>query len=131
MDEQEFDRWNYVKKGLNLKANLPPVKEGEVWWCAVGKNLGVEINGKNADFSRPVVVIKKLSRHSFIAVPLTSKRHTGTWYAEFEFSGKKEYANLTQIKAISAYRLYNRIGTLPNSDLEIIKDALKALIFGK
>ncbi|MBQ9017402.1 hypothetical protein IJ103_04190 [Candidatus Saccharibacteria bacterium] len=78
MDEIEFNRWNEVKKTLFRKANCPPIKEGEVWWCAAGKNLGVEVDGKSWQFSRPIVIIRKLSRHSFMAIPLTSKRHTGT-----------------------------------------------------
>ena len=68
--DKEFDNWNNVKKRISLKANLPPIKEGEVWWCAIGKNLGVEIDGKSWQFSRPIVIMKKLSRHSFMALPL-------------------------------------------------------------
>ncbi|MDO4889424.1 MAG: hypothetical protein Q4A25_01890 [Candidatus Saccharibacteria bacterium] len=65
----DFDHWNEVKKKLHRKGNCPPIKDGEVWWCGIGRNLGVEINGKSGQFSRPVVIMRKISHHSFMGVP--------------------------------------------------------------
>src|SRR3989338_8328483 len=44
-------------------------KQGEVWWCRVGKNVGDEIYGKGEKFARPVLIIKKLTRTTFLALP--------------------------------------------------------------
>lgn len=62
MDEKRFDEWIEVKKSRHDSARLPVIKDGEIWWCAMGENIGVEINGKNESFARPVLVFKKLSR---------------------------------------------------------------------
>ncbi|MBQ8984470.1 hypothetical protein IJ098_01260 [Candidatus Saccharibacteria bacterium] len=44
-----LESWFPIKE---RKHNTPPRKipritEGEVWWAAVGENVGVEINGKS------------------------------------------------------------------------------------
>ena len=119
---KDFDGWNELKKELDNKNSFLPIKEGEVWWCSIGINIGVEMCGKGEKFSRPVVVLKKLSRFGFYGVPLTSQFHDGNWFVEFEFKNKKQYASLAQVRIISTCRLTNRMGTLPMSDYLKIKD---------
>jgi len=36
--------------------------EGEVWWTALGVNIGHEIDGKNEFCERPVVILKKIDK---------------------------------------------------------------------
>ena len=71
-EEKHFDKWNRLKTNLHNDAKLPKIDEGDIWWCSVGENVGVEINGKSDFFSRPVLVLKKLSRYGFLGIPLTS-----------------------------------------------------------
>ena len=130
MEEKRFDEWMKQKEHLHSTGGIPVIKEGEVWWCGIGENVGVEINGKNELFSRPVVIIKKLSRYGFLGVPLTSQNHSGSWYAPFEFKNKTQYAALAQVRVMSVSRLYKRMGTIPESDLDIIKTGLRELYFG-
>ena len=129
VEEKRFDEWITQKKHLHNTGGIPVIKEGEVWWCGLGENIGIEINGKNELFSRPVVIVKKLSRYGFLAVPLTSKEHNGTWYASFIFKDKTQYAALAQIRVVSVSRLYKRMGTIPDSDLRIIRKGLQKLYF--
>lgn len=42
----DHDIWNEQKKNLHEIKNLPTFKEGEIWWCSVGKNIGKEDYGK-------------------------------------------------------------------------------------
>ena len=126
-DEKHFEEWNNLKTNLHFAGNFPAVKEGQVWWCAVGENIGVEINGKNSVFSRPVLVLKKLSRFGFMGVPLTSREHNGSWYVSFYFKDKTQYAALAQARVFSVSRLYTKIGMLPDSDLKIVKDGFREL----
>ena len=126
-DEKRFEEWNNLKTNLHFAGNFPAVKEGQVWWCAVGENIGVEINGKNSVFSRPVLVLKKLSRFGFMGVPLTSREHNGSWYVSFYFKDKTQYAALAQARVFSVSRLYTKIGMLPDSDLKIVKDGFREL----
>lgn len=118
---KDFDSWNELKKGLDLYDVFLPIKEGEVWWCSIGMNIGIEMCGKGQEFSRPVVVLKKLSRFGFYGVPLTSQFHEGSWFVEFEFKNRKQYASLAQVRIFSTNRLTNRMGTLPMSDYLKIK----------
>lgn len=96
----------------------------------MGENVGVEINGKHESFSRPVLILKKLSRFGFIGIPLTSQEHEGDWYASFIFRDKKQTAALAQARVMSVSRLYKRMGTIPNSDLEIVKAGFGRLYLG-
>lgn len=127
--EKHFDEWIYVKAELHHKWTLRNIKEGDVWWCAFGENIGVEINGKSYEFSRPVLIIKKLSRFGFMGVPLTSQRHEGTWYVPFEFKNKRQVAVLAQARVMSVFRLYKKMGIVPNSDLELVRDGFRKLYF--
>ena len=61
---------------------------------AIGENAGVEINGKQELFLRPVLIMKKLNKFGFMAIPLTSKEHAGLWYIKFIFKNKSESQRL-------------------------------------
>lgn len=128
-ENKDFDGWIIVKENMHNAGRVPDIREGEIWWCAVGENVGVEINGKNDVFSRPVLILKKLSRYGFLGVPLTSQEHIGSWYVSFEFKNKKQYASLAQIRVLSVCRLYRKMGMVPESDLEIVKNGFRKLYF--
>ena len=75
MEGKDFDGWIRVKESLHFEGTFRSIKEGEIWWCSVGENVGVEVNGKQELFLRPVLIMKKLSRFGFMAIPLTSKKN--------------------------------------------------------
>lgn len=125
--KQLFYRWIRLKIQLEQLAKLPPISEGEVWWCSIGKNIGIEINGKHNSFSRPVIIYKKLSRYGFLAIPLSTQLHQGSWYVPFTFQNKKQVAVLAQIRVISVFRLYDRMGVLSKGDLRQIKNSFLKL----
>ena len=129
-EEKHFNEWIELKKRLHDMDRLRAIHEGEIWWCAMGENIGVEINGKNEVFSRPVLVFKKLSRYGFMGIPLTSQEHEGNWYVSFIFQDKKQTAALAQARVISVARLYKRMGMLPNSDFELVKTGFSKLYLG-
>ena len=126
-NQKDFNGWMKLKKKIHYSGSTFSIREGEIWWCAIGENVGNEICGKGLEFSRPVVIVRKLSRENFIGVPLTSKRHVGSWYVEFTFKDKKQYAVVAQVENISTNRLYDKIGELPEEDLKTIQDGLKKL----
>lgn len=121
-DGKRFDEWMERKRDFHFRGRIPTINEGEIWWCGVGENVGVEINGKSERFSRPVLIIRKFGRFSFVGIPLTSQSHDGSWYAKFQFQGKDSWAVLTQVRSFSVSRLYGRIGTVPNSDLALVTE---------
>ena len=126
-DEKHFEEWIQLKEKLHSKGKAPRIRQGEVWWCSLGENVGVEINGKSARFTRPVLIMKKLSRYGFMGIPLTSQSKTGSWYASFDFLGKTEYAAVCQARVMSVSRLHSKMGELPMTDLAIVKEAFHRL----
>ena len=67
--------------------------------------------------------MKKLSKLGFMGVPLTSQKKSGSWYVEFDFLGKEEFAAICQARTMSISRLHTKMGRIPESDLKSIKKA--------
>lgn len=126
--KKDFSGWIEIKKKIHEDGKVRNIREGEVWWCAIGENVGSEICGKGKTFARPVLIIKKLSQLNFIGIPLTSKKHKGSWYVEFEFKKKVQIAVVAQVENVSVYRLYGKMGEVPNSDLELVRNGLGRLL---
>ncbi len=125
---KRFLEWIGLKEKIHKNEHKPPLfKEGEVWWCAIGENVGIEVNGKGKPFSRPVYIYKKLSVNGFLAIPLSTKGKTGTWYTEINFQGKDIVANLAQVRVLSFLRMYEKMGTLDEKDIIKIKDGFLRL----
>ncbi len=127
LENKDFYGWIGVKSDLHFAGVFRNVKEGDIWWCSMGENVGVEINGKQELFLRPVLVLRKLSKFGFMGVPLTSQPHEGLWYTMFEFKHKKQYAVLAQARVLSVYRLCRKMGSVPDSDLLLIRDGFRKL----
>jgi hypothetical protein len=68
--EKDFDRWNKKKKILNSDAEPLYFREGEIWWVHLGVNVGYEMDGKQDNFARPVIILRKYNKYSFLALPL-------------------------------------------------------------
>ena len=123
-----YDKWNEVKKNLAINIKTPHIKDGEVWWCSMGRNLGSEIYGKGESSTRPVLVYRKLDRFKFLAIPFSTKtQHTGSWYVLLNFGGKDQVAVLSQIRVIDVTRLGKCIGELSENDLGKIRDKFNKL----
>ncbi len=124
-----LDEWAQIKNVLARKKNMPYFKEGEVWWCHVGYNLGVEVYGKGKRYVRPVLIIRKFGRSHFLGIPLSSRAKNGPWYQSFDFKNKKQTALLSQSRTFSVLRLADRMGQVPQNDLELVKESFQKLIF--
>ena len=85
------------------------------------------MNGKGDVFSRPVYVYKKLSRDGFVGLPFSTQDKTGSWYIEVFFKGKKNIANLSQIRLLSSLRMYEKMGSLDEIDIIKIKNGFLRL----
>ncbi len=59
--EKNFDSWNTKKKEIDTSVSNEKIyfREGDIWWCTIGINVGAESNGKGFEFRRPVLVYKK------------------------------------------------------------------------
>ncbi len=125
---KDFEGWNRKKQTLEKSKKHHLFKDGDIWWMSVGINVGQESCGKGDEYRRPVLVLRKLSGESFIGIPLSTQKKTGSWFAEFDLHGEIRYALLYQIRMFSANRLQRRIGTLSRNELFQIKEKLKELL---
>ena len=126
-DEKHFKEWINLKEKIHFGNSAPKISEGDIWWCGFGENIGIEINGKSARFSRPVLIMKKLSHQGFMGIPLTSQEKSGSWYAKFTFLDKPTLAAISQARVMSSSRLYSKIGQIPETDLKIVNEAFHKL----
>jgi mRNA-degrading endonuclease toxin of MazEF toxin-antitoxin module len=113
--------WCKVTVVLWDKESAIAFKEGEVWWCAIGLNVGEEVYGKGTSFARPVLVFRKLTRNSFLGLPLTGSEKKGSWYVPLELPSRKSSIMLNQAKVIDKKRLRDKIVTVNVSDFRLIK----------
>ena len=121
---KRFLEWIKLKEKFhNSNAEPPMVKERDLWWISFGENIGSEVNGKSKLFSRPGVVIKKLSRGFYLVAPTTSQKKEGSWYVEIKQEEKYMYICLHQIRVIDYRRLSSILGQVDTNDFKRIKEA--------
>ena len=118
---KRFKEWLGIKAHLDRKAHTPPYfSEGEVWWCHIGENIGIELNGKGTSFSRPILVFKKYDRCSFLGLPLTTAVKKGSWYAIVDFNKTKQTVVLAQGRSLDYKRLQTKIDRLKQADFDSV-----------
>ena len=87
--------------------------EREIWWASLGSNIGFEEDGKNANYERPVLVIKKFNRNMLWVLPLTSREKSGAYYYSVDIDGDKHTVILPQLRLISSRRLIRKMRKVP------------------
>lgn len=124
----KFLEWIKLKMRLNSGTHKPPlVHERDIWWISFGKNIGSEINGKSVWFSRPGIILKRLSNGFYLVAPTTSKIHNGNWYIKINHEKKDSYVCLHQIRTIDYRRLSNKIGQVDALEFTFIKERFHEL----
>jgi mRNA interferase MazF len=113
--------WVKVHIHLQSRKSRPSFKEGEIRWCSIGINVGVEILGKGADFVRPVLIYKKLDAASFLAIPLTTQPKEGSWYVHIKIGRAKSVAIIAQARVLDSKRLLKLIGTISDEELNRVR----------
>jgi mRNA interferase MazF len=128
---KNFDEWNQHKKNIDtiLNTHLYYPKEGEVWVSKIGINVGVEQDGSNLDFSRPVLVVKKFNNQMYWVLPLSSKQKFLDYYYNFtDPYSRKVSVILAQLKLSSIRRFERRIYEIDKDLFEDIKNRLKLFL---
>lgn len=128
-------QWFSLKELMDEKAQqgkkIPKITEAEVWWVAVGENIGIEMNGKSEFFSRPTIIFKKLNHLAFMGIPLSAKGKDDSWHVSFEFQNKRVYAALSQARVFSTARLYSRLGEVTEANMKKIREGFRNLYIGE
>ena len=128
--EKAFDQWNIVKKQLDLRGSNADMffYEREVWWTSIGINIGVESDGKNSHFERPVLIIKKFNGHMLWIVPLTSKQRDGRHFHKISHDRGESFVCLSQLKTISSKRLLRKIGMVAENEFRFVCEQIAQYI---
>lgn len=131
MYKKDFDGWIQVKKRVNSEPISEDLfyHEREVWWCALGINVGSEIDGKHQNFERPVLVIKKINREQFYGIAITSKHKSGKHYVQITYGDHKGTVCLSQLRNLSSNRLLRKIDMANSADFQNVIDEIRKYLF--
>lgn len=128
---ERFISWAKLKIRIHLKdGEIPYFREKEVWWCALGKNIGYETDGKNELYSRPVVIVKKYSKDMCFVLPLSTQIKKGkVKYQYVVYCNDQDNAvNLTQGRTISSKRLLKKMGNIQREEFDGMVNAFMQLL---
>jgi|SRR3989344_7715162 len=125
---KDFDNWNTLKKNLHKRPENVFAYPREIWWCALGMNVGAEIDGKNENFERPVIVFKVYNKETLLVLPITSKEKNDKFHHKITTEQKTVWVKLTQSRVISNKRLLRKVDILSEEEFKLLKLAWKSLI---
>ena len=124
--EKDFDNWNIKKKKISQREEEILFHEREVWWCALGVNIGFEQDGKNDNFERPVLVMKKFNRDVLLVLPLTRSNKSNKYYYRLKQGKERDsVVILSQIRLISSKRLLRKMRMIAQSEFNEINEKIK------
>ena len=124
--KKDFWKWHNQKGHLNETEGTALFHEREVWWCALGANIGFEQDGSSELFTRPVVILSKFNLDACLVVPLTAKPKKDKYYFSVgNISGRDAVAVLSQIRFVDRKRLAMKISTM---DKDIFHTLTKAVV---
>ena len=126
---KEFLTWIKLKEEIDKESNRPSVRAREIRWCAIGHNIGSEIDGKGDLFARPVIILKMISTNTCLILPLTHSSKEGKYMLEFEFKKELIKARLDQVRIVDIKRLRSKLGELPSEKFEMIRNKTKDFLF--
>lgn len=130
---KQYDEWNEVKKNTEKQNFTLTVKPREIYWVKIGQNIGSEEFGKDADFTRPVIIVRKLTRDLFIGIPITTTLKNNDYFHQFSYTNKtrgviENSAMILQLRTFSIKRVLNKIGKVNIEDFEKIIEKTKMIL---
>lgn len=126
--KKDFQKWNTKKIQVNDTVQVPFFHEREIWFCALGLNVGFAQDGRGEDFQRPVVTIKKFNNQVCWAIPLSKTIRRGPYYFEFSFDSETtSVAILSPVRLMDVHRLSRKIGSMSEENFSALTKKLKDL----
>jgi mRNA interferase MazF len=129
--KKRHNNWNDFKKILEDIDIFIPFKEREIWWAALGVNIGTEIDGKGENFERPIIIIKKFNKEQMLAVPLSRVKipKTGIHVPLYHWALDAQSTGIiTQLQTVNNRRLLRFIGILPRDQFSILVKAVDNIL---
>ncbi len=125
---KDFNNWTLEKIKINEKCVTLNIKEATVWWCSYGVNIGREQDGSDKNFERPIMILKKYSKDTFLCLPFTTKSKLDKISYEINLVKIKGYLLLDQARVIDKKRLKRFIEIINKEEFNKIKIRFKDLI---
>ena len=131
--EKDYSEWHKKKKILNERKDVDNIffREREVWWTALGVNIGFEQDGKGEEFRRPVLILKKYNKYLVLVVPLTTKiKKDNKYYIDCSIMNDTipRMAIISQVRPIDTKRFIDKLGVADEDSFIKIKNAIKAML---
>ncbi len=130
--KKEYAKWHNKKEILNDRKDIDAIffREKEVWWVALGVNIGFEQDGKGDEFRRPILILKKFNKFVVLAVPLTTKIKKNKYYIPFSLVGDElpRMTIISQIRLIDTRRFIDKLGVANDDSFNQTKNAIKAML---
>lgn len=120
---QIFQNWSEEKIRLD-SADYPSFyfKERQIWWASLGKNIGHEIDGKNKQFTRPVLILAKYSPLMCLVLPLTTRiKEDRPYQFQITINNRVTAVLIEQARTLSSKRLVDKVTTLEKNIFHQIK----------
>lgn len=132
LDMKDFDGWNERKKAISASTFDDYVHAREVWWCAIGVNIGVEADGKHDHFERPVLILRKFSKDAVLVVCLTSSaKPDNPYHVVYSHDGREFAAIISQVRLVSTKRLIRKLFSMSEDNFMRIAGAVTEMIENK
>ena len=126
---KDFDKWNSEKKRIHDGEQNKLYHEREIWWIALGVNIGFEQDGTGSGYQRPAIILKGYSKHVCLIVPLTTSLKQNPYHIGVgPVDGKEAFAIISQIRLIDTCRLINKVETLDMKHFKAVRKAIKAML---
>jgi len=126
-EAEKFIEWTKkkVRHHIIKEVGKRYFREKEVWWAAMGKNIGFEINGKNDLFERPVLILQAYSKETCFILPLSSKiKDPLPWYQKaVSLKNGDSAVIIKQGRILSSKRLLRKHDIVSTEDYNRIIDA--------
>jgi mRNA interferase MazF len=126
---KKFDDWNENKKLLHNEGSSKLYHEREVWWCALGVNIGFEQDGTRKSAERPVLILKGFSKDVCLIVPLTTSKKKNPYHIALgKIDDKEAFVITSQVRLIDTKRLVNKIEFIDKDMFQKIRKVIKDLL---
>lgn len=106
--QSKYQSWFPQKMQLDRRTGVASYGQREVWWCQLGVNIGYEIYGHGQAFTRPVLVLQKYSRFTFLAAPLSTAAPKTQLHVPVTIAGRQGIVRLDQLRTLDARRLVGK-----------------------
>lgn len=127
--EKDFENWNKKKQAIHSEERTYiHFSEREIWFCALGINIGFEQDGNGERFLRPVLIVKKINQYQCIGIPLTRTIRMGDEFLSLSDNDGPSTALLAQIRFFDAKRLVYFSKKIELESFEKVKIKLASLI---